>query len=138
MNEMNAIYCLKVVQTIHRLVVKNGHEDNQMTIERFETHPDAYRHWQLSIDGAVARLEMNIQEEDGNDKNYILKLNSYDIFVDIELADAVNRLRFEHPEVKAVIVTMVSRSRHQCFLHPDGRKSFRYFFLKIQIEILKI
>ena len=76
-----------------------------MKIERFETHPDVYQHWNLKVDGAVATLTMDIQEDDGNGKDYILKLNSYDIFVDIELADAITRLRFEHPNVKAVVVT---------------------------------
>ncbi|MEZ4435602.1 MAG: 2,3-epoxybenzoyl-CoA dihydrolase [bacterium] len=76
-----------------------------MRIESFETHPDAYRHWQLTVDGDVARLVMNVVEDDGTGKPYVLKLNSYDIFVDIELADAVNRLRFEHPGVKVVVVT---------------------------------
>ena len=75
-----------------------------MTVESFETHPDAYRHWRLSVDGAIARLEMTVQEEQ-DDLDYVRKLNSYDLFVDIELSDAVNRLRFEHPEVKAVVVT---------------------------------
>lgn len=76
-----------------------------MRIESFETHPDAYRHWKLDVDGDVARLVMNVVEDDGTGKPYVLKLNSYDIFVDIELADAVNRLRFEHPGVKVVVVT---------------------------------
>ncbi len=76
-----------------------------MQIESFETHPDRYTHWKLSIDGPVARLVMDVQEDDGTGKPYVLKLNSYDVFVDIELADAVNRLRWEHPEVKVVVVT---------------------------------
>ncbi|MEE2786973.1 MAG: 2,3-epoxybenzoyl-CoA dihydrolase [Myxococcota bacterium] len=76
-----------------------------LKIERFETHPDVYKHWQLEVDGPVARLTMNVQEDDGSGKPYILKLNSYDIFVDLELADAVTRLRFEHPNVKAVVIT---------------------------------
>ena len=76
-----------------------------MKIERFETHPDVYQHWNLEVDGAVATLTMDIKEDDGNGKAYILKLNSYDIFVDIELADAITRLRFEYPNVKAVVVT---------------------------------
>jgi len=76
-----------------------------MQIESFETHPDRYTHWTLSVDGPTARLVMNVQEDDGTGKPYVLKLNSYDIFVDIELADAVNRLRWEHPEVKVVVVT---------------------------------
>ncbi len=76
-----------------------------MKIESFETHPDRYAHWKLSVDGDIATLAMDVQEDDGSGKPYELKLNSYDVFVDIELADAVNRLRFEHPEVKTVVVT---------------------------------
>jgi benzoyl-CoA-dihydrodiol lyase len=72
----------------------------------FETHPDRYKHWQLGFEGPVARLDMNVDEDrphrEGAD--YQLKLNSYDLGVDIELADAVQRLRFEHPEVKTVVV----------------------------------
>ncbi|MEZ4472023.1 MAG: 2,3-epoxybenzoyl-CoA dihydrolase [bacterium] len=74
-----------------------------MQIQSFETHPDAWRHWRLSIDGPIARLAMDVQEDE--DGPYLLKLNSYDVFVDIELADAITRLRFEHPEVRAVVVT---------------------------------
>ena len=76
-----------------------------MTITSFETHPDRYHHWKLSFDGDVATLAMDVQEDDGTGKPYELKLNSYDISVDIELADAVTRLRFEHPEVRTVVVT---------------------------------
>jgi len=71
----------------------------------FETSPDRYRHWKLSLDGAVATLSMDVQEDAGLSPDYRLKLNSYDLAVDIELADAVQRLRFEHPEVHAVIIT---------------------------------
>ncbi|MDE0006104.1 MAG: 2,3-epoxybenzoyl-CoA dihydrolase [Rhodospirillaceae bacterium] len=71
----------------------------------FRTHPDRYRHWSISTDGAVARLEMNVDEAAPQFGDYELKLNSYDIGVDIELYDAVQRLRFEHPEVRAVILT---------------------------------
>ena len=74
-----------------------------MQIPSFETHPDAWKHWRLSFDGPVARLAMDVREDE--DAPYLLKLNSYDIFVDIELADAITRLRFEHPEVRALIVT---------------------------------
>jgi benzoyl-CoA-dihydrodiol lyase len=72
---------------------------------RFETHPDRYQHWKLSIDGPVARLVMDVQEDKPLRPGYVLKLNSYDLGVDIELADAIQRLRFEHPEVASVIVT---------------------------------
>jgi benzoyl-CoA-dihydrodiol lyase len=71
----------------------------------FETHPDRYVHWKLAVDGAVARLVLAVQEERPHTPGYRLKLNSYDLGVDIELADAVQRLRFEHPQVKAVVVT---------------------------------
>ena len=71
----------------------------------FETSPDRYRHWKLSIDGPVATLSMDVQEDGGLSTDYRLKLNSYDLAVDIELADAIQRLRFEHPEVHAVVIT---------------------------------
>src|SRR3954453_17950886 len=71
----------------------------------FETSPDRYRHWKLSLDGAVATLSMDVQEDGGLSPDYRLKLNSYDLAVDIELADAVQRLLFEHPEVHAVVIT---------------------------------
>ncbi|MCC6647058.1 MAG: benzoyl-CoA-dihydrodiol lyase [Polyangiaceae bacterium] len=71
----------------------------------FETHPDRYRHWRLTFDGDVARLAMAVDEEGGLVPGYVLKLNSYDLGVDIELADALTRLRFEHPEVRACVVT---------------------------------
>ena len=69
----------------------------------FRTHPDRYRHWTLTVAGATARLGMNV-DRDGGLGDYDLKLNSYDLGVDIELADAVQRLRFEHPEVGAVLI----------------------------------
>src|SRR5437899_2581838 len=71
----------------------------------FETHPDRYKHWKLSFDGPIATLSMDVREDAGLSPDYKLKLNSYDLAVDIELADAIQRLRFEHPEVRAVIVT---------------------------------
>src|SRR5437016_8509772 len=71
----------------------------------FDTHPDRYKHWKLAVDGPGATLSMDVREDAGLSPDYKLKLNSYDLAVDIELADAVQRLRFEHPEVHAVIVT---------------------------------
>ncbi len=71
----------------------------------FSTHPDRYRHWNLSFDGPVATLSMDVNEDCGLKDDYKLKLNSYDLGVDIELYDAVQRLRFEHPEVRSVIIT---------------------------------
>jgi benzoyl-CoA-dihydrodiol lyase len=71
----------------------------------FRTSPAKYRHWRLSTDGPVATLAMDVDEQGGLVPGYELKLNSYDLGVDIELYDAVQRLRFEHPEVKAVVMT---------------------------------
>jgi benzoyl-CoA-dihydrodiol lyase len=81
---------------------------------RFDAHPDRYRHWRLELPpahgGAVARLVMRVAEEGGlrppgTPDGYPLKLNSYDLGVDVELADALQRIRFEHPEVRALVVT---------------------------------
>ncbi len=71
----------------------------------FETSPERYHHWKLTVDDAVATLAMDVAEDVTLAEGYKLKLNSYDLGVDIELADAVERLRFEHPEVRAVVVT---------------------------------
>jgi len=71
---------------------------------RFETHPSRYLHWKLALNGAVATLVLDVQEDRPLRPGYVLKLNSYDLGVDIELADAVQRLRFEHPEVRAVVI----------------------------------
>ena len=69
-----------------------------------QTHPDAYRHWKLEIDGNVARLAMDVDENATLAPGYALKLNSYDLGVDIELYDAMQRLRFEHPEIGCVVI----------------------------------
>jgi benzoyl-CoA-dihydrodiol lyase len=71
----------------------------------FDTGPDRYNHWKLTFDGPVATLSMDVREDAGLSPDYKLKLNSYDLGVDIELADAIQRIRFEHPEVRTVIVT---------------------------------
>ena len=71
----------------------------------FRTDPSRYRHWRLAIDGPVATLAMDVAEDGGLRDGYELKLNSYDLGVDIELYDAVQRLRFEHPQVRAVVLT---------------------------------
>ena len=71
----------------------------------FRTSPDKYRHWNLSVDGRVARLALDVDENGGLFPGYELKLNSYDLGVDIELYDALQRIRFEHPEVGAVVMT---------------------------------
>ena len=71
----------------------------------FQTSPEHYKHWRTAIDGSVATLSMDVQEDETLADGYKLKLNSYDLGVDIELADAVQRIRFEHPEVRAVVIT---------------------------------
>ncbi|MDQ3189722.1 MAG: 2,3-epoxybenzoyl-CoA dihydrolase [Pseudomonadota bacterium] len=71
----------------------------------FQTHPDRYAHLKLEFDGAIARITLDVQEDSGIRPGYKLKLNSYDLGVDIELHDAVQRIRFEHPEVRSVVVT---------------------------------
>ena len=79
----------------------------------FETDPDRYHHWKLAYDGPVATLTMDVAEDKALGEGYKLKLNSYDLGVDIELADALNRIRFEHPEVKTVVITS-GKSRMFC------------------------
>ena len=71
----------------------------------FDTEPQRYRHWRLSCTGAVATLTLDVAEEAGSSPGYRLKLNSYDLGVDIEFHDALNRIRFEHPEVRVVVLT---------------------------------
>src|SRR3984957_16923079 len=71
----------------------------------FQVDPAHYRHWQLAIDGQIATLTMAVAEDGGLAAGYELKLNSYDLGVDIELYDAVQRLRFEHPEGRTVVIT---------------------------------
>ena len=79
----------------------------------FDTHPDRYHHWKLACEGALATLTLDIAEDKGIAPGYKLKLNSYDLGVDIELHDALNRIRFEHPGVKAVVITS-GKSRMFC------------------------
>jgi benzoyl-CoA-dihydrodiol lyase len=71
----------------------------------YQTHPSQYRHWKLTFDGPIATLAADFDENGGLRPGYKLKLNSYDLGVDIELADALNRIRFEHPEVRTVVIT---------------------------------
>jgi len=71
----------------------------------FQTEPSRYKHWRISFDGPVATLTMDVSEDGGIRPGYKLKLNSYDLGVDIELHDALQRIRFEHPEIRAVMIT---------------------------------
>jgi benzoyl-CoA-dihydrodiol lyase len=71
----------------------------------FRTEPSCYRHWRLQVEGVVATLAMDVSEDAGLRPGYKLKLNSYDLGVDIELHDAIQRIRFEHPAVRTVVLT---------------------------------
>src|SRR6267142_2999206 len=80
-------------------------ETKQTAPIAFETDPARYRHWKLSMEGPIARLTMAVQENQPLRPGYELKLNSYDLGVDIELQDAIQRVRFEHPEVRCLVVS---------------------------------
>src|SRR5687767_12637715 len=75
-----------------------------MDLTQFETHPSRYKHWKLTVDGELATLVMAVDGDHPLRPGYELKLNSYDLSVDIELADAIERIRFEHPEVRSVVI----------------------------------
>lgn len=77
----------------------------QQPIVDYRTEPSQYQHWSFEVEGSIARMKLDIAEDGGIRPGYKLKLNSYDLGVDVELHDALNRIRFEHPEVKSVIVT---------------------------------
>src|SRR5262245_9279277 len=105
---------------------------------RFETHPSRYRHWRLEIEAPVARLIMDVQEEKPLRSDYTLKTNSYDLGVDVELADAIQRLRFEHPEVRALVVTS-GKDRIFCsganiYMLGSSTHSFKVNFCKFTNE----
>jgi benzoyl-CoA-dihydrodiol lyase len=85
------------------LLFKQVIAGQERELVRFATHPGKYQHWTLNVDGDVARLKLDINEDGGIRPGYKLKLNSYDLGVDIELHDAINRIRFEHPAVKVVV-----------------------------------
>ena len=78
---------------------------NPESFVNYQTEPSQYRHWKLSFEGPVATLKADFDENGGLRPGYKLKLNSYDLGVDIELHDAINRIRFEHPEVRSVVIT---------------------------------
>jgi benzoyl-CoA-dihydrodiol lyase len=105
----------------------------------FETSPDQYKHWKLTVDGNVATLAMDVREDAGLRPNdYKLKLNSYDLGVDIELADVLQRLRFEHPEVHAVVLTSL-KPRVFCaganiFMLGSSSHAFKVNFCKFTNE----
>jgi benzoyl-CoA-dihydrodiol lyase len=104
----------------------------------FETHPSRYHHWKLAIAGDRATLTMAVDAEHPHRPGYELKLNSYDLSVDIELADAINRLRFEHPEVKALVITAdldrVFCSGANIYMLGQSSHSFKVNFCKYTNE----
>jgi benzoyl-CoA-dihydrodiol lyase len=105
---------------------------------RFETHPDRYRHLDLAVDGEIARITLRIDEQGGLREGYELKLNSYDLGVDIELHDAITRLRFEHPEVRCVVfesaLDRIFSAGANIFMLGSSTHSFKVNFCKYTNE----
>ena len=105
----------------------------------FETDPSQYKHWKLSVDGNIATLAMDVREDAGMRPNdYKLKLNSYELGEDIELAEVLQRLRFEHPEVHAVVLTSL-KPRIFCaganiFMLGSSSHAFKVNFCKFTNE----
>ena len=104
----------------------------------FETDPSRYVHLKLSVEGPVARIALDIQEDHGLRPGYALKLNSYDLGVDLELADAVQRLRFEHPEVACVVITSAQEGAFSAganiFMLGSSTHAFKVNFCKFTNE----
>lgn len=105
----------------------------------FETHPSRYHHWILSFDGPVAKLQMNVKQHEAlKEGAYELKLNSYDLGVDIELADAIQRIRFEHPEVRCLVIdSAIERvfcSGANIYMLGSSTHSFKVNFCKFTNE----
>src|SRR5262245_61081098 len=103
-----------------------------------DTHPTRYKHWKLALDGELARLHLAVDNQAPLRPGYDLKLNSYDLAVDLELADAVERLRFEHPEVRCVVVSS-DRERIFCsganiFMLAGSGHPFKVNFCKFTNE----
>jgi benzoyl-CoA-dihydrodiol lyase len=104
----------------------------------FETTPAGYRHWKLAVEGSLATLSMDVREDAGLSSDYRLKLNSYDLSVDIELADAVARIRFEHPQVRVVVITSlkdrVFSAGANIFMLSGASHAFKVNFCKFTNE----
>ena len=105
---------------------------------QFETGPGRYRHFKLSVDGPLATLTLDVQEDGGLKPGYQLKLNSYDLSVDIELADAIERLRFEYPEVKCCVITSgkdrIFSAGANIYMLASSAHSFKVNFCKFTNE----
>src|SRR6201994_4053347 len=104
----------------------------------FDTHPSQYRHWRLTCEGPVATVAVDVAEDAGLRPGYTLKLNSYDLGVDIELHDALQRIRFEHPEVRTVVLTSlkdrVFRSGANIFMLGLSSHAWKVNFCKFTNE----
>jgi len=116
-----------------------SHNESKTPVVHFETHPSQYKHLRIETSGGVAKLLIAIDEDRGmRPDDYTLKLNSYDLSVDIELADAVQRLRFEHPEVSCVVVTSdldgVFSSGANIFMLGTSAHAFKVNFCKFTNE----
>ena len=108
----------------------------------YQTNPSQYKHWKLKFEGPVATLAADFDENAGLRPGYKLKLNSYDLGVDIELNDAVNRIRFEHPEVRTVVVTSAKEkvfcSGANIFMLGVSSHAWKVNFCKFTNETRKI
>ena len=116
-----------------------AHTEKQTPVVHFETHPSKYTHIRVETEGGIGKILLNIDEEGGmRSEDYTLKLNSYDLGVDIELADAVQRMRFEHPEVTCVVVTSaldgVFSSGANIFMLGTSTHAFKVNFCKFTNE----
>jgi len=109
-----------------------------MELTQFETNPSRYKHWKLTVDGETATLVMAVDGDHPHKPGYELKLNSYDLSVDIELADAIQRIRFEHPQVKVVVFTAdldrVFCSGANIYMLGQSTHSFKVNFCKFTNE----
>lgn len=119
-------------------ITMSASTSNTMEPASFETHPSRYKHIKMTIDGPIAKISLNIQEDEGMREGYQLKLNSYDLSVDIELSDAVNRLRFEHPAVACVVISSslegVFSSGANIFMLGNSTHAFKVNFCKFTNE----
>ena len=120
------------------LIVRGMAAKAQLPPVTFQTHPDRYRHLKLVVDGPLAWIKFAIREDGGLNPGYELKMNSYDLGVDIELADAVQRLRFEHPEVACVVISSeierVFSSGANIFMLASSPHAFKVNFCKYTNE----
>lgn len=109
-----------------------------MNCAEFQIHPDRYVHWKLEVDGAVARMTLDVQDEQTYRPGYSLKLNSYDLGVDLELSDAIQRLRFEHPEVRVVVFSSgqdkIFSSGANIYMLQSSSHAFKVNFCKFTNE----